>query len=207
MKNPFGLYSYFVLAILFLIRLSNQQQQQALGYIYGFVGQGADASKAKAFYEIQSAYPALNQYYGVLSGAGFSLSYAFFGLLWGQAVDTKNRKLIVALACIGWSLTSICTGSINSLAVLALMRFILGATQAACEPASFSLLADYFPSNKVSTATSILTAGPYLGSGLSSLSVIMIASMGWRACFNFMGAIGVVFGALGLLFMKEPKRQ
>jgi MFS family permease len=135
------------------------------------------------------------------------LSYAFFGLLWGQAVDKKNRKWIVALACIGWSLTSIATGSINSLAVLAVMRFILGATQAACEPASFSLLADLFPSNKVATATSIMTAAPYLGSGISSLSVIMIAQMGWRACFNFMGALGLVFGAIGLIFMKEPKRQ
>mgnify|MGYP003695031247 CR=1 FL=1 len=90
--------------------------------------------------------------------------------------------------------------------VLAVMRFLLGATQAACEPASFSLIADYFPSNKVSTATSILTAAPYLGSGLSSLSVILIAAMGWRSCFTFMGALGVGFGALGLLFMKEPKR-
>jgi len=38
MKNPFGPYSYVVLALLFLIRLADQQQQQALGYIYGFVG-------------------------------------------------------------------------------------------------------------------------------------------------------------------------
>lgn len=158
-------------------------------------------------YSIQAAYPTMNQYYGLLSGAGFSLSYAFFGLLWGQAADKYSRKWIVAMACIGWSLTSIFTGSINSFAVLAIMRFLLGATQAACEPASFSLIADYFPSNKVSTATSILTAAPYLGSGLSSLSVIMIAALGWRACFGFMGSIGVLFGALGLLFMKEPKRQ
>jgi hypothetical protein len=30
--------------------------------------------------------------------------------------------------------------------------------------------------------------------------------MGWRACLNFMGATGVIAGALGLIFMKEPKR-
>lgn len=160
-----------------------------------------------SFYQITAAYPSLGKYYGILSGAGFSLSYALFGLLWGQASDKFSRKWIVGLACIAWSLTSVGTGSINSLAVLALMRFLLGATQAACEPASFSLIADYFPSNKVSTATSILTAAPYLGSGLSSLSVILIAAKGWRACFNIMGALGLGFGALALLFLKEPKRQ
>jgi MFS family permease len=92
------------------------------------VGKGADLAKATSFYELSTFYPNLPKYYGILSGAGFSLSYAFFGLLWGQASDKYNRKWIVALACIGWSLTSIGTGSINSLAVLALMRFILGAT-------------------------------------------------------------------------------
>jgi MFS family permease len=130
--------------------------------------------KAISFYEITAAYPALSKYYGILSGAGFSLSYAFFGLLWGQASDKFSRKWIVCLACIAWSLTSICTGSINSFAVMIVMRFLLGAFQAACEPASFSMIADYFPSNKVSTATSVLTAAPYVGTGLTSLLVILI---------------------------------
>lgn len=30
--------------------------------------------------------------------------------------------------------------------------------------------------------------------------------MGWRACFKFMGIVGVIFGALGLLLVREPKR-
>jgi len=159
-----------------------------------------------AFYSIQEAYPALSGYYGILSGAGFSISYALFGLLWGQASDKYSRKWIASLACIGWSLTSICTGQFNSLFILAVMRFLLGAFQAACEPAGFSLIADYFPPNKVSTATSILTAAPYLGSGISSLSVIMIAKMGWRACFSSMGLLGLLFGGLSVLLLKEPKR-
>jgi sugar phosphate permease len=129
---------------------------------------------AKSFYEITAAYPSLSKYYGILSGAGFSLSYAFAGILWGQASDKFSRKWIVGLSCIVWSLTSIVTGSVNSFAVLASMRFILGAFQAACEPTSFSLIADYFPSNKVSTATAIFTSAPYVGTGLCSLLVILI---------------------------------
>jgi MFS family permease len=171
------------------------------------VGKGADLAKATSFYELSTFYPNLPKYYGILSGAGFSLSYAFFGLLWGQASDKYNRKWIVALACIGWSLTSIGTGSINSLAVLALMRFILGATQAACEPISFSLIADYFPPNKSATAASILTAAPYLGGGLSSLNVLLVAAFGWKAAFNIIGVLGLGIGALAFLLIKEPMRQ
>lgn len=167
---------------------------------------GADPLKGLPFYSIQASYPQINKYYGLLSGAGFSLSFSICGILWGIAADKYNRKTIITLACLGWSLTSLCTGTFNSLGLLALMRVLLGVTQSACEPSSFSIIQDIFPSNKQSTAISILTSAPYLGSGLSSLSVIMIASMGWRACFQFMGGVGLVFGALGLLLVREPKR-
>jgi len=74
------------------------------------VGQGSDLTKPSSFYSIQSAYPAIGSYYGILSGAGFSISYALFGLLWGQATDKYSRKWIITMAAIGWSLTSIFTG-------------------------------------------------------------------------------------------------
>ena len=98
------------------------------------------------------------------------------------------------------------TGSINSLAVLALMRFVLGSMQAANDPTIYSLLSDYFPTNKVSTANAITACSGYVGSGLSSLSIILIATKGWRYCFNLMGGIGAVIAALAFFFVKEPVR-
>lgn len=113
---------------------------------------------------------------------------------------------MLAFACIIWSLTSLATGSIESLAVLAIMRFGLGVAQAATEPLIFSLLADSFPAEKVPFANAVIEAGPYIGSAISCLSVILVASIGWRGCFNFMGVIGVAVGILQLLTIKEPKR-
>jgi len=103
------------------------------------------------------------------------LSFAIAGIFWGIAADKGNRALITSIACIAWSISSFVTGSVDSLAVLAAMRLLLGIAQSAAEPTMFSIVADYFPASKQATANSILHAGPFIGSGLSSLSIIMIA--------------------------------
>jgi MFS family permease len=70
----------------------------------------------------------------------------------------------------------------------------------------YSLVGDYFPENKISTINGILVTGSYLGASCSSLSIMLTARFGWRNCYNIMGAFGVFFGLLGLIFVREPKR-
>lgn len=98
------------------------------------------------------------------------------------------------------------SGVVNSFGVLFVMRFILGAFQSAQTPTSLTLLSDYFPRNKRSTVNSILNSGVYIGSALSSISIITIGQIGWRSTFAVMGGIGVAIGSAILLFMKEPER-
>ncbi len=62
-----------------------------------------------------------------MSGAGFSISFAVCGILWGIAAEKYNRKIMLGLACIAWSLTTYLSGSVNSLLIFGIMRFILGA--------------------------------------------------------------------------------
>lgn len=173
--------------------------------MYGYRGLGINAGSP--LLEITSSYPQLTGYYGLLSGAGFSISYAIAGIVWGIAADKYNRKLIVSLACIGWSLTSYFTGAINSFSILVAMRFLLGVTQGALEPGMYSIIPDYFPKSKTTTANSIVSASQYLGAGLSSMSIMIIATAGWRAALKAMGVFGIAIGAAGLLFMREPERD
>lgn len=149
----------------------------------------------------------LTKYYGFLSGLAFSLSYAVAGIFAGIAVDKGNRARILACATIVFSLTSLSTGVFNSLLILGIMRFLLGAAQSAAEPAMYSMISDYFPPEKISTANSVLMAGAYLGGGTGSLSIMLIKAYGWRACFNVMGISGVVIGLLSLLLVREPERK
>jgi MFS family permease len=62
-----------------------------------------------------------------------------------MAIDKFNRVRILSLACIVWSGTSLVIGSVNSLVVLGLMRLLMGISLSACEPASYSIVSDYFP--------------------------------------------------------------
>ena len=68
-----------MLAIIVLCRISNQQQRQMIGYAYGFKG----LIPGDPFFEISAAYPQLEVYYGLLSGAAFTLAHSIASLFAG----------------------------------------------------------------------------------------------------------------------------
>ena len=148
----------------------------------------------------------MSRFYGLLSGPAFAISNVSAGLYFGKAASKLNRSKLLAVACIVWSLTSLATGSVDSLAILALMRFGLGVAQAATEPLIFSLLVDSFPAKKLPFANSVISVGLYIGGAISCLSVIFVGNIGWRGCFKYMSAFGVTAGLIALLTLKEPIR-
>ena len=71
---------------------------------------------------------------------------------------------------------------------------------------AFSLVSDFFPADRRTTANSILSVANYIGIGLSSLSIILIKNVGWRKAYLAMGVLGLL-GSLGLIPFKNPKRE
>ena len=202
-KVPLG--AYYILLVLFLIRMASQQQKVSLGYFYGFQAPEGAINPA-SFYSISAEYPKLKEYYGLLAGPAFSISNALAGIYFGKKADSSNRIKLLSFAIIGWSITSIMNGSVNSLAALAIGRFVLGMFTAAGEPLIFSLIGDTIPIEKVPVANSIIKAANYLGSALCGLSALLIPTLGWRVCALGIGFMGVVIGSLALLTIKEPSR-
>jgi len=124
----------------------------------------------------------------------------------GILADKINRKNLMILVCLCWSITSIVSGSTNSIIVLCLMRFILGICVSATEPASYSILGDYFPKRFRTTANAFMNTASYLGAGLSSLIVLIVANYGWRVSYISVGLMGIFIAFAGFLFIKEPER-
>lgn len=72
------------------------------------------------------------------------------------------------------SLCMIATGYYKSFYVLAAARVLHAIFSSGFNPMSFSLLAEYFPPERRTTANSILQSGNFVGWGISSLSVMAI---------------------------------
>jgi MFS family permease len=130
---------WITLILLFLIRTSMQQQLSSFGFLYGFV-----APERNAFYEIATAYPMLSKYYGLISGAGFYITFSVAGLFWGKLVNKTNRKHLITCACLVWSLTSLAAGYFDSFTVLVMTRMLLGTAMAATDPTAYSMISDSF---------------------------------------------------------------
>lgn len=200
--NP--VYSYFVLFVVLAARIMVQWQRKGLNYAYGYTGLGE--MRNNPIYEIATAYPQLKNWYGLLVGLIYTVPYSFFGLVAGKISDSVNRKIYLGLVLILAGATCGVTGFFDSFFMLGAMRVLHGMLNSSSNPLSFSLISDYFPPEKRATANSIIQAGNYIGVAVSSFSILLITSFGWRAQYGIMAALGTLFGIMTMLTVKEPER-
>ena len=132
----------------------------------------------------------------------FSITVLFSGVL----ADNFSRRIILGLAAMLWSMTSITTAFSNTFLEVSLSRMFLGFFEAFCGPPAYSLIVDYFPPEVRTTANAVYTFGIYVGNALSNLTIIIIKLVGWRWTYFITGAIGVLIGILCLIFIPDPIR-
>ena len=82
---------------------------------------------------------------------------------------------------------------------------IYGCLSAVLNPASLSLIRDYFPPNQRSQANAWYASVIYLGGAMAALSNFSTCFFGWKNTYIITGCIGLGVGGLGLAFLKEPK--
>jgi MFS family permease len=81
----------------------------------------------------------------------------------GLATDNINRKWLLSIGCLLWSITTVVSGMTDRFSIFVAMRIALGIICSICNPAAYSLIRDYFPPAFRSTANSIYSSGIYLG--------------------------------------------
>jgi MFS family permease len=159
---------------------------------------------------------------GLLQGFSFALFYALMGLPLGRIADLSNRRNLISIGILFWSFfTTACAGA-KSFVSLFLARMGVGVGEAALNPASFSILADYFPKERLGVAVSVFYFGNLLGSSLAlivggttveavtRLHQVTLPLLGtiaaWRLTFLILGIPGVLFALLAFT-IKEPLRK
>jgi len=161
-------------------------------------------------------------YFGLLQGLAFAAFYTVFGVPMGMVADRFSRRNLIALGVLIWSLTTSLSSIARSYLSLAAARMGVGMGEAALSPSAFSMIADSFPKERLSSALSIYTMGIQLGSGLaliiggtvtqavSQLPPLQLPLAGeiaaWRVTFLIVGAPGLLV-ALLLLSVREPARR
>ena len=146
---------------------------------------------------------------GMLSGMAFALLYTILGIPFAMLAERKNRTSIIAIAMAAWSAMTVACGMAQNTLQFALARVGVGIGEAGCSPPSHSLISDYFPPEKRSSALGIFALGIPIGSMLAALGGAYIATRGgldWRDAFIWMGLPGVIGALLFKLTVKEPPR-
>jgi MFS family permease len=162
----------------------------------------------------------------LVHGFSFAVFYTVFGLVMGRLADTVNRRNLIAFGVFTWSLLTMLCGIAKHFLHLLGFRVGVGIGEAALTPAAYSIITDYFPPEKRSTALSLFSAGVYFGiagaftggayiyraidAWLTERGGLMLPLLGemqtWQLVFMAVGAPGLIMGAM-VLTIREPKRQ
>ncbi|HMO74358.1 MAG TPA: MFS transporter [Sphingopyxis sp.] len=144
---------------------------------------------------------------GLLAGLIFAVSYSLAGIPLGMMIDRYRRTRMLAGMLAVWSCLTAASGLAGSWITLALARMGVGAAESGANPASMSLITDYFPKERRGFALSVFFASTPLGMMLSfAIGGVLAAAYGWRAVFLIFGIPGILLAILLLSTVREPRR-
>jgi predicted MFS family arabinose efflux permease len=143
---------------------------------------------------------------GLATGPAFAMFYALSSLPVARLAERFDRRKLLTATVAFWSTMTAVTGMANSLSVLVLCRFGVGAGEGGGVPTSHSLLSDYFPRNQRGMAMAVLSMGAPIAGILMPLVGGYVAHVwGWRVAFFALGGAGLVLAAAIYLVLRDPR--
>ena len=158
----------------------------------------------------------------LLQGFAFVVFYAAMAIPLGRIADTRNRRKLITVAIVVWSIAAFACGLADSYWELFVARVFIGIGEAVLTPAGFSLLADYFRPARLALPVSVFTSASFVGSGIALLAggyIIGLLGSGpvdlpligtradWQAAFIIGASPGFFVALLFYLTVREPERR
>jgi MFS family permease len=200
-------YAWYVVAILTLANISGFVDRQVLNLLVKPIEQDFGITDTQMSY---------------LQGWGFALFYTLLGFPIARWADRSSRRNIIGAGVGVWSVFTALCASAASFGRLLLMRIGVGVGEATLQAPSVSLLADYFPRERLSRAMSVYSLGIFFGSGLGYLIGAWVASVvgigtrwhlpllgdirPWQSAFLIVGLPGLLIAIL-VFTIAEPARR
>ncbi len=157
----------------------------------------------------------------ILQGFSFALFHAVLAVPVGRMVDRYNRKWIIIVGIVCWTLACFGSGLAGGFVALFAARMFIGAGEATLSPAGYSMLADYFSRERLGRAVSFFLGSGFVGSGIALIvggailgqlegyEYVRLPLIGelrpWQAAFVIAALPGLL--CLALMFtVREPIR-
>jgi MFS family permease len=158
----------------------------------------------------------------LLQGFAFALFYTVMGLPLARWADARSRKWLITVGVAFWSVMTAVCGLAQNFWQLFMARVGVGSGEATLSPSAYSMLADYFPPQKLALPMGAFSAGITAGMGLALIggaaAIQLVTGLGevelpllgalggWRLVFVLVGSLGVGVIAL-MLTIREPARR
>ncbi|WP_205700688.1 spinster family MFS transporter [Croceicoccus sediminis] len=160
--------------------------------------------------------------FGLLHGLAFAIFYATMGIPLASLSDRVSRPAVISAGIAIWSAATVLSGFTRSFAQLFVARIFVGAGEAALSPATYSLISDLFPREKLGRAVAVYSMGSFLGVGLAflaggavsalvgesgSFSMLGMEMRAWQAVFVIVGAPGFLLALVMIATVRDPGRS
>lgn len=158
----------------------------------------------------------------MLIGSAFILIYIFIMFPVARYADIGKRRTIIGVGIGLWSFATALCGIAQSFWQVFVCRVFTGVGEACSGPATFSLLGDYFPREKLARAIAVMNFGFMFGTGAALIIVgalitflmhrppLELPWVGelrvWQSAFLIIGVPGLIVAAL-LWTVREPARR
>jgi len=191
-KTKTGNYRWVICALIFFATVINYIDRQTIGLL-------------KPYLEDKVGLTELNYSYIVMAFAGM---YALGYVVLGGFIDKTGTKIGYSISVFGWSVATMFHALVNNAFGFAMVRGLLGFSEAGNFPAGIKATAEWFPKQERALATGIFNSGTSIGPIVAPLLVPFILGMyGWKEVFWITGALGLVWLIFWWIFYEIPSKQ
>ena len=143
---------------------------------------------------------------GLLGGLAFALLNTGISIPIARLAERRRRVTLYSIGVLLWSIATMACGLASSFIQLLIARAFVGVGEAS-QPAVQSLLADYYPRDRRTSAMGVYVLAVPAGALIGAAGGGFIAQHAdWRLAFVGAGAPGLILTLLLILTVREPVR-
>lgn len=187
-----GRYTWYVVGVLLVVYMVHHLDRMVVTLVLEPIGKEFQLSDSQL---------------GLLAGMAYAIPFALAGIPLGMLIDRVRRVRLLATLLTVWSGLTALGSLAGSYWTLVMVRVGVAAAESGGTPANMSIISDYVPPERRSTAFGVYYMGAQLGTIVGfAVAGAVAAAYGWRAAFLVAGLPGLLLAALVLRTIREPRR-